>query len=147
MPWEPSTDEPLICVLYHIPRQGDPIFSMVSIVLYSNLAAVNRGCTNWTGRGGVINTQGWRGGCVRLQDASRVCSPLATTLSQGYLPATPLVTRVSPVGRQNCHLVVPLDSTENAGRVRAWLYSTFTLVVVQLSQYQFRCVKCVSLHT
>ena len=68
---------------------------MVSIVLYSNLAAVNRGYTNWTGRGGVISilrpcitdkgyslfplpwaedsliTLGWRGG-VRLQDASRV---------------------------------------------------------------------------
>ena len=143
---------------------------MVSIVLYSNLAAVNRGCTNWTGSGGVISllrpcitdrgyslfplpwaeasliTLGWRGGCVRLPDASRVCSPLATTL-RGYFPATPLVTRVSPVGRHNCHLVVPLDSTENAGWVRAWLYSTFTLVVVQLSQYQFSCVKCMSLHT
>ena len=105
---------------------------MVSIVLYSNLAAVNRGCTNWTGRGGdisllrpcitdrgysllaalgrgFINYTGMERGCVRLQDASWVSRRLATT----YLPPTPLVTRVSPVGRQNCLLVVPLDSTEN----------------------------------
>ena len=160
MPWEPSTDEPLNCVFIPYPRQPSARCpsSYILILLLSTEAALiglggeglflyytalyciaDRGYNRYSlfppcPEASLI-TLGWRRGCVRLQDTSRVCSPLAATLSQGYLPATPLVTRVSRLNRK-CWV-----------GYRAWLYSTFTLVVVELSQYQFRCVKCVSLHT